>query len=100
MFSNVSFFSCCHILPLYLTHSQAACSLRLSTLDSLDRPWAGLVELFTNDEWGRVCAEDWGLKEAEVVCRNLGFRAVLETRNQVFDPPSDLYWLAGELLLP
>ena len=54
-----------------------------------------MVEVFANDEWGRVCSEDWGLSEANVVCKNLGFEGALEARSGVSDPQTDLYWLAG-----
>ncbi|XP_053722884.1 deleted in malignant brain tumors 1 protein-like isoform X2 [Synchiropus splendidus] len=32
----------------------------------------GRVEIQNKGKWGSVCADDWGQKEAEVVCRQLG----------------------------
>ena len=64
-------------------------------MTGLDYPWVGVVELFANDEWGRVCNDSWGPSNADVLCRQLGYYGALDALSLTSDPPSELYWLAG-----
>ena len=34
---------------------------------------AGRISLCVNEEWRAVCDHEWGMEEARVVCRQLGF---------------------------
>ena len=38
-----------------------------------DYPNQGHVQIKLNDEWGSICDEEWDKKDADVVCRQLGF---------------------------
>lgn len=57
--------------------------------------WEGALEVFSGDQWGRVCAEDWDLNDADVVCRQLGFLGALDALSLFRFSPSELVLLAG-----
>ncbi|KAK7906858.1 hypothetical protein WMY93_015470 [Mugilogobius chulae] len=55
---------------------------------------SGRVEVFHQDSWGTICDDNWGLSNAEVVCRELSCGTVLEARNGAFfGQGKDQIWL-------
>ncbi len=41
--------------------------------DKLSGAYFGVIEVKLKGMWGRACINDWGVKEANVTCRQLGF---------------------------
>ena len=56
--------------------------------------YEGRVEIFHDGQWGTVCDDGWGISDAHVVCRSLGYEKALQApHGAAFGRGSGRIWM-------
>ncbi|KAI4905830.1 hypothetical protein NFI96_001464 [Prochilodus magdalenae] len=77
---EVARITCTDHLPLRLSGGEGSCS--------------GRLEVYINDEWGSICDDLWGIRDVQVVCRQLGCGPALSADgSSVFGAGEGTVWL-------
>eukprot|EP00057_Strongylocentrotus_purpuratus_P005073 XP_003730148.1 PREDICTED: lysyl oxidase homolog 3 [Strongylocentrotus purpuratus] len=63
----------CFLLGLFsISSAQRQHEVRFMEKGSSHYPYAGRVDVYIDGAWGTICASDWDMNDAEVVCREIG----------------------------
>ncbi|XP_013413091.1 deleted in malignant brain tumors 1 protein-like [Lingula anatina] len=60
-----------------------------------DTQYQGRVEIYHNGEWRRVCEEGWGLNDAKVACRQLGYEGTHTAYNNHNPRGTGSFWVSN-----
>ena len=57
------------------------------------------MEIYYNGTWGTVCDDFWDLRDAAVVCRQLGFADVVAARSFAHFGSGEGDWLIRDVIV-
>ncbi|XP_023933538.1 scavenger receptor cysteine-rich type 1 protein M130-like [Lingula anatina] len=75
----------------YVSSARADGDIRLQDGDT---QYQGRVEIYYSGEWRRVCEEGWGLNDAKVACKQLGYEDVHTAYINYNPRGTGSYWLS------
>ena len=58
-----------------------------------DAEYEGRLEIYYDEEWGGICDDFWGIKDARVACKELGYPDATEALRELDGPPNASMWL-------
>ena len=67
--------------------------MRLINGQNTTAVYSGRLEIFINGEWRAVCGNGWGLYDAKVLCRQLGYLRVESVRDRYSGQRRGQIWI-------
>ncbi|XP_028407297.1 deleted in malignant brain tumors 1 protein-like [Dendronephthya gigantea] len=88
-------YSCTHDHDVGVQCSTTTITAPIRLQKQSSKEGTGRVEVFYNGQWGTICDTEWDLRDARVVCRQLGYPDAVRTlKTNKVPPGSGKIWLS------